>query len=255
MRNEQKESAPRHIAIIMDGNGRWAQARGLPRVAGHKAGVETVRRVVRACSDLGVGVLTLYSFSTENWQRPEPEVSFLLRLAAEYTVKEVDELNRYNVRVQRIGRRQGVPGRLLATMDRGVRTTAANTGLTLNIAFNYGGRQEIVDAARAVVAACRQGDLDPAILDEATFSRYLYTAGQPDPDLVIRTSGESRLSNFLIWQLGAGALFWITPVLWPDFGPADLQAALAAWRAHQDHSQDCARTPGKSPVDLSQIPE
>ena len=224
---------PAHIAIIMDGNGRWAQRRGLPRVAGHQAGLETVRRVVRACSDLGVEVLTLYSFSTENWRRPEPEVSFLLRLAAEYAVKEVDELNRLNIRVRRIGHRQGVPDRLLATMDQGERATAANTGLTLNIAFNYGGRQEIVDAARAVVMACRQGDLDPATLDEATFSRYLYTAGQPDPDLVIRTSGESRLSNFLIWQLGAGALFWITPVLWPDFGPADLQAALAAWRVEE----------------------
>jgi undecaprenyl diphosphate synthase len=186
---------------------------------------------VRACSDLGVEVLTLYAFSTENWQRPDPEVNFLLRLAAEYAIKELDELNRHNVRVRRIGRRQGVPEHLLATMDRGVRATAANTGLTLNIAFNYGGRQEIADAARAVVAACHQGDLDPATLDEATFSRYLYTAGQPDPDLVIRTSGESRLSNFLIWQLGAGALFWITPVLWPDFGPKELDAALAAWRA------------------------
>ena len=231
MRNRHKENVPRHIAIIMDGNGRWARARGLPRVAGHKAGVETVRRVVRTCSDLGVEVLTLYSFSTENWQRPEPEVEFLLRLAAEYAIKEVDELNRLNVRVRRIGRRQGVPDPLLATMDRGVRATAANTGLTLNIAFNYGGRQEIVDAARAVVAACHQGDLDPATLDEATFSRHLYTAGQPDPDLVIRTSGELRLSNFLIWQLAAGALFWTTPVLWPDLVPGELDAALAAWRA------------------------
>ena len=132
MRVEQEEQVPRHIAIIMDGNGRWAQARGLPRAAGHQAGVETVRRVVRACSDLGVEVLTLYSFSTENWRRPEPEVSFLLRLAAEYAVKEVDELNRRNVRLRRIGRRQGVPDRLLAAMDQGVRTTAANSGLTLN---------------------------------------------------------------------------------------------------------------------------
>lgn len=230
-RSDRRGKVPTHIAIIMDGNGRWAQRRGLPRLAGHQAGLETVRRVVRACSDLGVEVLTLYAFSTENWQRPDPEVNFLLRLAAEYAIKELDELNRHNVRVRRIGRRQGVPEHLLATMDRGVRATAANTGLTLNIAFNYGGRQEIADAARAVVAACHQGDLDPATLDEATFSRYLYTAGQPDPDLVIRTSGESRLSNFLIWQLGAGALFWITPVLWPDFGPKELDAALAAWRA------------------------
>jgi len=239
-------SVPRHVAIIMDGNGRWARARGLPRVAGHKAGVETVRRVVRACAELGVEALTLYSFSTENWQRPEPEVKFLLRLAAEYAIKELDELNRQNVRVRRIGRRQGVPDRLLATMDRGVRATAANTGLTLNIAFNYGGRQEIVDAARVVVAACHQGDLDPATLNEATFSHHLYTAGQPDPDVVIRTSGESRLSNFLIWQVAAGALFWITPVLWPDFGSADLQAALAAWRSERDRSQDIERNPGKS---------
>jgi len=181
----------------MDGNGRWAQQRGLPRTAGHKAGVETVRNIVRACADLGLKVLTLYTFSTENWRRPELEVAFLMRLAEDYARREVDELNQNNVQVRMLGRREGLPGSLLRAMDEGIRRTAHNTGLVLNLAFNYGGRAEIVDATRAMVTAVRQGQLNPALLDEDVLSRFLYTAGLPDPDLVIRTAGEMRLSNFL----------------------------------------------------------
>ncbi len=194
---QQANSVPAHIAIIMDGNGRWAQQRGLPRTAGHKAGVETVRHIVRACADLGLKVLTLYTFSTENWRRPELEVAFLMRLAEDYARREVDELNQNNVQVRMLGRREGLPGSLLRAMDEGIRRTAHNTGLVLNLAFNYGGRAEIVDATRAMVTAVRQGQLNPALLDEDVLSRFLYTAGLPDPDLVIRTAGEMRLSNFL----------------------------------------------------------
>lgn len=231
---QQVNSIPTHIAIIMDGNGRWAQQRGLLRTAGHKAGVETVRHIVRACADLGVKVLTLYTFSTENWRRPEPEVALLMRLAEEYARREVDELDRNNVQMRMIGRREGLPASLLRAMNEGIRRTAHNTGLVLNLAFNYGGRAEIVDAARAMVTAVRQGKLNPALLDEAVFGRFLYTAGLPDPDLVIRTAGEMRLSNFLIWQV-AGALFWSTLVYWPDFDKTHLLVAIRAWQESREN--------------------
>jgi len=221
---------PSHIAIIMDGNGRWAQRRGLPRVAGHQAGLETVRRAVRACNGIGVSVLTLYAFSTENWRRPQLEVAFLLRLAEDYARRELDELQRNNIRLQHLGRRDSLPPSLLAAVDQAVCQTRDNTGLILNLALNYSGRAEIVDAARSVVEACQRGELDPASLDEASFSRYLYTVGQPDPELVIRTAGEERLSNFLIWQVAAGALFWSTSVFWPEFTRELLLEAIAAWR-------------------------
>jgi undecaprenyl diphosphate synthase len=232
-RQQQISSIPTHIAIIMDGNGRWAQQRGLPRSAGHKAGVETVRHIVRACTDLGVKALTLYTFSTENWRRPEPEVALLMRLAEDYARREVDELDRNNVQFRMIGRREGLPASLLRAMDEGIHRTAHNTGLVLNLAFNYGGRAEIVDAARAMVTAVRQGKLNPALLDEAVFGSFLYTAGLPDPDLVIRTAGEMRLSNFLIWQV-AGAFFWSTPVYWPDFDKTCLLAAIRVWRESRE---------------------
>jgi len=229
MKEQQADSIPAHVAIIMDGNGRWAQQRGLPRTAGHRAGVETVRRIVRACADLGVKVLTLYTFSTENWRRPEPEVAFLMHLAEDCARREVDELDRNNVRFRMLGRREGLPISLLQAVDEGMRRTAHNTGLVLNLAINYGGRAEIVDAARAVVTAVQQDRLNPALLGEAVLACSLYTAGLPDPNLVIRTGGEMRLSNFLIWQ-AVGALFWSTPVYWPDFGKAHLLAAIRAWQ-------------------------
>ena len=232
-RERQSDPIPAHIAIIMDGNGRWAQQRGLPRTAGHKAGVEAVRCVIRACAELGVGVLTLYTFSTENWRRPEREVAFLMGLAEEYARWEVDQLDRANVQVRMLGRREGLPASLLRTIDEGIRRTAYNTALVLNIAVNYGGRTEIVDAARAVVTAVRRGELDPFLVDENVVGRFLYTAGLPDPDLVIRTSGEMRLSNFLIWQ-SVGGLFWSTPVHWPDFDKTYLLAATRAWQESKE---------------------
>jgi undecaprenyl diphosphate synthase len=221
---------PSHIAIIMDGNGRWAQRRGLPRMAGHQAGVEAMQRVVRACSGIGVTVVTLYTFSTENWRRPQLEVDFLLRLAEGYALRELDELQRNSVRLQHLGRRDGLPPSLLAAVDQAVVQTQHNTGLILNLALNYGGRTEIVDAVRSVVVACQRGELDPACLDEASFSHHLCTSGLPDPQLVIRTAGEKRLSNFLIWQVASGAFFWSTSVLWPDFTRQGLLEAIAAWR-------------------------
>jgi len=221
---------PAHIAIIMDGNGRWATMRSLPRTAGHRAGVQTVQRVVEASDELGVKVLTLYTFSTENWQRPAQEVETLMMLAEEYARREADELHRRNIQVQHLGRREGVPPSVLEAIDHGVHLTRHNTGLVLNLAVNYGGRVEIVDAARAIVAAHHRGELSLDDLDEATFAHYLYTAGLPDPDLIIRTGGEIRLSNFLIWQATGGVCFYSTAAFWPDFTPQHLLEAIAVWR-------------------------
>jgi len=227
------EQMPRNIAVIMDGNGRWAKKRNLPRQAGHRAGVENLRRVIDACVDFDIKILTIYAFSTENWRRPEPEVALLMRLAEDYARREVDELDRNNVQVRMLGHREGLPTSLLRAMDEGIRRTAHNTGLVLNLAFNYGGRAEIVDAARAMVTAVRQDKLNPALLDETVFGRFLYTTGLPDPDLVIRTAGEMRLSNFLIWQ-AVGALFWNTSVYWPDFDKTHLLAAIRAWQESRE---------------------
>jgi undecaprenyl diphosphate synthase len=221
---------PAHIAIIMDGNGRWATMRSLPRTAGHRAGVQTVQSVVEASDELGVKVLTLYTFSTENWQRPLKEVETLMILAEEYARRKADELHRRNIQMQHLGRREGLPASALEAIDHGVHLTRHNTGLVLNLAMNYGGRVEIVDAARAIVAARRRGELSVDDLDEATFARYLYTAGLADPDLIIRTGGEIRLSNFLIWQAAGGTRFWSTPIYWPDFTRQHLMDAIAAWR-------------------------
>lgn len=215
--------------MIMDGNGRWAQQRGLPRVAGHRAGVEAVRRMVRLCAEIEIPVLTLYTFSTENWQRPGAEVAFLMRLCEQFARREVGELRRSGVRLNVIGRRTGLPASVRAALDQAMDETRGGDKLILNLALNYGGRAEIVDASREVIAACQRGELDPDALDEATFSRYLYTAGLSDPDLVIRTAGEMRLSNFLIWQV-VGAIFWTTPVFWPDFDREHLLQAIKAYQ-------------------------
>jgi len=227
--HSQRDDIPPHIAIIMDGNGRWAQQRGLPRVAGHRAGVEAVRRVVRVCPEIGIRVLTLYTFSTENWKRPRAEVAFLMRLCEGYARREAAELRRNGVRFNVIGRRAGLPPFVLAALDWAMEETRGGNRLILNMALNYGGRAEIVDASRSVLAACQRGELDPDALDEATFARYLYTAGLPDPDLVVRTAGDMRLSNFLIWQV-VGAVFWTTRVFWPDFGKQDLLQAIKYYR-------------------------
>jgi undecaprenyl diphosphate synthase len=217
---------PRHVAIIMDGNGRWATNRGLPRVAGHGEGVKAVRRVVRTAGELGIQFLTLYAFSSENWNRPHHEVSTLMTLLERSIERELPELMERNVRFRVIGRPDGVPPRVGERIQRLIETTSRNTGLTLLMAFNYGGRDELVDAVRALAREVQSGALRPEDIDEIRVSRALYTDGIPDPDLLIRTSGELRLSNFLLWQVAYTEL-WMTPTLWPDFGAREFCLAVA----------------------------
>ncbi|HZV95207.1 MAG TPA: isoprenyl transferase [Candidatus Nitrosocosmicus sp.] len=217
---------PRHVAIIMDGNGRWATKRGLPRVAGHHQGVKAVRETVRQAGELGIEFLTLYAFSSENWQRPETEVSFLMTLLERTIDGELPDLMAKNVRFRVIGRPAGIPPGVRRRIEHVVTETAANSGLTLVLALNYGGRDEIVDAVRDLARAVRAGALDPEGIDEAAVARALYTDGTPDPDLLIRTGGEMRVSNFLLWQIAYTEL-WVTPTLWPDFGTRDLYVAVA----------------------------
>ncbi len=221
-------SVPVHVAVIMDGNGRWAAARGLPRIAGHRAGAAAVRRTVEAAGAAGVGWLTLYAFSSENWRRPTDEVIDLFGLLRHYVRQELTEMTRQGVRLRMLGDRARLDPDIRADVEHAERATVLNTRLNLNIALSYGARDEIVAAARAVAEAARSGRLDPAMLDEASFAAFLSTAGMPDPDLVIRTSGERRLSNFLLWQ-SAYAELDFPDVLWPDFGPDDFQAALAEY--------------------------
>ena len=217
---------PAHVAVIMDGNGRWATRRGLPRVAGHREGVKAARALVRAGDAIGLRYLTLYAFSTENWNRPEDEVTTLMRLLEESIYRELPELMERNVRLRVIGRGSGVPLPVRRGIDHVVHETRANTGLTLLMAFNYGGRDELLDAFRALARQVRAGEITPEEIGEDHVSRALYTEGVPDPDLLIRTSGEMRISNFLLWQIAYTEL-WMTPVLWPDFGPIDLYRAIA----------------------------
>jgi undecaprenyl diphosphate synthase len=221
-------AAPVHVAIIMDGNGRWAAARGLPRVAGHRAGATAVRRTIEGALEAGVSWLTLYAFSSENWRRPIEEVLDLTGLLRHFIRQELQELTREGVRVRVLGERSRFDRETQAELDRAEAVTRGNARLNLNIALSYGARDEIVAAARAAAKAAAAGTLDPAALDEAAFERLLFTAGMPDPDLVIRTSGEHRLSNFLLWQSAYAELVF-QDVLWPDFGAADLQAALAEY--------------------------
>lgn len=219
---------PRHVAIIMDGNGRWAQARGLPRTEGHRRGVEALRRTVRAASTLGVSYLTIFSFSTENWRRPAMEVSFLIALFKRFVRNDLAELHAANVRVRMIGDRASTPPDILELIDQAESLTAANTALTLVIAFNYGARDEIVRATNRLLAQrIREGSTER--ITAADLSASLDTGDLPDPDLVIRTSGEVRLSNFLMWQAAYAELVF-TPVLWPDFDHAALEAAIAEYR-------------------------
>ncbi|MFI5326787.1 MAG: isoprenyl transferase [Candidatus Rokuibacteriota bacterium] len=217
---------PRHVAVIMDGNGRWATSRGLPRVAGHGEGVKSVRAVVRTAGELGIEFLTLYAFSSENWNRPHQEVSTLMTLLERSIERELPELMERNVRFRVIGRAAGVPARVGERIKRLIETTSRNTGLTLLMAFNYGGRDELVDAVRALAREVQSGRLRPEDIDEVRVSRALYTDGIPDPDLLIRTSGELRLSNFLLWQVAYTEL-WMTPTLWPDFGAREFCLAVA----------------------------
>ncbi len=219
---------PRHIAIIMDGNGRWAQQRHLPRLVGHRQGTNNIHPIVEACDEMGVMVLTLYAFSTENWGRPEDEVSGLMKIFLEISRRETLALHRKGVHVQQIGSLEGVSPALQQAIQDADELTRDNTGLVLNIAFNYGGRAEIVHAVRAMMAA----GLQPEEVSEEALSRHLYTAGLPDPDLVIRTAGEMRLSNFLLWQ-AAYAEYYSTDKLWPDFTADDLRAAVAAFASRK----------------------
>ncbi|HEY3289796.1 MAG TPA: isoprenyl transferase [Anaerolineae bacterium] len=212
---------PYHVAIIMDGNGRWARKRNLPRVAGHQAGTNNLRRILRACVDQGVKILTLYAFSTENWRRPEDEVNGLMRILENVIERELDELDRNGVQIRHIGRMERVPAGLQTKIKNAVERTKKNDRLILNVALNYGGRAEIVDAVRAMLAE----GLHPDFIDEDTISRYLYTCGLPDPDLIIRTSGEYRTSNFLIWQ-SAYSEYYVTETYWPDFDEIELKKAI-----------------------------
>ena len=216
---------PRHVAIIMDGNGRWAAARGLPRGEGHRRGVEAVRQTVKAAIELGIRHLTLFSFSSENWSRPAEEVDFLFGLFRRYIRRDVAELHSAGVRITVIGKREGLPADILAMIEEAEALTAGNRALELIFAFNYGARDEIVRAVRAVAAEVKEGRLEPAAIDETTITERLDTAAFPDPDLIIRTSGELRLSNFLLWQSAYSELVFL-PVLWPDFGREALKEAI-----------------------------
>jgi undecaprenyl diphosphate synthase len=223
---------PRHVAIIMDGNGRWARKRRLPRVSGHRAGIASVRDTVEASARLSLQYLTLYAFSQENWKRPRAEVDTLMRLLREYLHKELRTLLRNNIRFQVIGRMDELSPRVQRELEKGMEKTAGCSGLTFNIALAYGGRAEIVDACRRLMEESRQGRVVHDEIDEQTFARYLYTAGQPDPDLLIRTSGEMRLSNFLLWQV-AYAELWVTDTLWPDFRHAELFRAILDYQKRE----------------------
>jgi len=221
---------PRHVAIIMDGNGRWAVERGGERVEGHLRGADVVRSTVTECCQLGIGQLTLYCFSAENWKRPAEEVAFLMLLLKQYLLDERQLLLDENIRFRIIGRREGIPDDVQAEMDESIRRTAGNTGLTLCLAINYGSRTEIVDAVRALAERVKRGELQPADIDEEAVSEALYTAGMRDPDLLIRTAGEMRVSNYLLWQISYAEL-WVTPKCWPDFDAETLHDACRAFAA------------------------
>jgi undecaprenyl diphosphate synthase len=223
---------PRHVAIIMDGNGRWAKARGVPRLMGHRAGRESVREVVRGCAGLGIEVLTLYTFSVENWQRPAREVSALMTILRQTLKAERRELRENNVRLQVVGRAQELPAAVRDEIARTQDYLSKCDGMLLNLALSYSGRAEIVDAVRRLVADARTHRIDPARVDDELFASYLYTAGLPDPDLLIRTSGEMRISNFLLWQLAYTEL-WITDTLWPDFRRRHLYEAIAGYQRRE----------------------
>jgi len=223
------ENLPRHIAVIMDGNGRWAKQRRLPRLAGHRAGTEPVRKCVRTCARIGIEYLTLYTFSVENWNRPRAEVRGLMAVLEEVLRREELELNRNNVRLNAIGRLDRLPDATRRTLDETMRRLSGNTGLKLTLALSYGGRAEILDAALRLADRIASGEVARGSLDEAAFNACLYDPSLPDPDLLIRTSGEMRVSNFLLWQI-AYTEIWVTDVLWPDFTEADLIAGIRAYQ-------------------------
>ena len=223
---------PQHIAIIMDGNGRWAKKRFMPRLMGHRAGTNSTKAMVEACNDLGVKYLTVYAFSSENWARPFTEVDALMKLMIEMTRREIDGMMANNVRFRALGNLAKLPEATRRELETGIERTRNNTGVQFNIAVSYGGREEIVDAARHIARQARDGALDPEALDEAAFTRHLYLPDLPDPELLIRTGGDLRISNFLLWQVAYTELY-VTDVLWPDFGKKELVKAIDEYHKRQ----------------------
>ena len=228
----KKGNLPRHIAIIMDGNGRWARKRGLPRIAGHRTGVKTVKRIVEAADGLKISILTLFTFSTENWQRPREEVSAIMNLLYQTTKKELTELEKNNVKLITTGNIEELSSTRKEILKKAIQRTKDNTGLVLNLALNYSGRSEILDAVKKISKDVCSGVIKSEELDEGLFSSYLYTKGLPDPDLLIRTSGEMRISNFMLWQTSYTELY-VTPVLWPDFSDDDFYQAIWVYQNRQ----------------------
>ncbi|MGD6842057.1 isoprenyl transferase [Bacillus infantis] len=228
----REQKVPSHVAIIMDGNGRWAKKRALPRIAGHHEGMKVVRRTTKLANELGIKTLTLYAFSTENWKRPKLEVDYLMKLPEEFLGTFLPELVEENVRVQMIGYKDKLPGHTLRAIERAMEETKDNDGLILNFALNYGSRAEILEAVKRVLNDCQSGIMEESELNEEVFSAYLMTEGLEDPDLLIRTSGEIRLSNFMLWQL-AYTEFWFTDVLWPDFTEGELLEAIEVFQNRQ----------------------
>ncbi|HEX7057954.1 MAG TPA: isoprenyl transferase [Bacilli bacterium] len=228
---------PQHVAIIMDGNGRWAQKRGLPRIAGHHNGMKTIKKVTIAANDLGVKVLTLFAFSTENWKRPKDEVDFLMKLPQEFLLIELDELIAKNVQIRMMGWKEELPPHTLSAVEEAIKRTAHNTGLILNFALNYGSRRELVESMKGLAIAVKNGRLDPADITEETINHYLQTDELSDPDLIIRTSGEQRISNFMLWQAAYSEL-WFTDVYWPEFTEQEFYQAI------MDYQSRCRRFGG-----------
>ncbi len=221
---------PRHVAIIMDGNGRWARRQDLPRVAGHQRGVDSVRRTTEECARLGIEHLTLYCLSSENWKRPQTEINFLMHLLEQYMIEERSTIMGNNVRVRMLGRRDDIPDQVLRELDKTVAMSRENSGMWLNLAINYGGRTELVDAMRAVARQVAAGELSPEAIEPDTVAEHLYTAGAPDPDLLIRTAGEMRISNFLLWQISYAEI-WVTDRCWPEFDERTLHQAIRDYAA------------------------
>jgi len=228
----KRELLPKHVAVIMDGNGRWAKRQGLPRFIGHKHGVDALKDLLRCCKDWGIGALTAYAFSTENWKRPQEEVDFLMTLFQRVLRQELREMLEENVQIKFVGNLEALPPVLQAEISRSMEETKDNRAIRFTVATNYGGRQEILQACQAIAEQVKQGLLQPDEIDEATFERHLYTAGICDPDLLIRTSGEMRISNFLLWQM-AYAEIYITETLWPDFDRAEFYRALSAYQQRE----------------------
>ncbi|MCX7597065.1 MAG: polyprenyl diphosphate synthase [Fischerella sp.] len=228
----KRELLPKHVAVIMDGNGRWAKRQGLPRIMGHKRGVDALKDLLRCCKDWGIEALTAYAFSTENWGRPHEEVDFLMTLFQRVLRQELQEMVNENVQIRFVGNLISLPRSLQAEISRSVEQTKDNRGIRFTVATNYGGRQEIIQACRAIAEQVQQGLIQPDEIDEATFERHLYTTGICDPDLLIRTSGEMRISNFLLWQIAYSEIY-ITDTLWPDFDRSEFHRALCAYQQRE----------------------